>query len=75
MLNKNNVPADAYVNNLNTSDAEENLPAIISDDEDEIVPNVPKVPKVTKVKKTVRILPDAQSDGFLEAVEPTVNEK
>ena len=33
-MNENNVAADAYVNNLNTSDpVEQGMPAIVSDDD------------------------------------------
>ena len=69
VLNKNNVAADAYVNNLNTSNpVEQGMPAIVSDDgEDE-----PKaVPDVPPVKKTVRFLPNVQKVGTSKVVEPT----
>ena len=66
LLNKNNVDADAYVNNLNTTEGEkQNQPAVISDDEEE--PEV--VPVVPAVKKTVRILPDAEQGGALKIID------
>ena len=55
------MPVDAFVNNLNTSDSrEQNMPAIVSDDEEDNVE-----PKVSK-EKEIATVPNVER----KAVEP-----